>query len=97
MFAREDFWGFHLILEKKNMESMSYENDLNLNLKATELRLGLPGSDETEDQAVLVPSTSLNKKSTSLNKKRALPEKSEEIGPKGSTVEAETETAPPAK
>lgn len=72
------------------MESMSYENDLNLNLKATELRLGLPGSDETEDQAVLVPSTS-------LNKKRALPEKSEEIGPKGSTVEAETETAPPAK
>lgn len=72
------------------MESMSYENDLNLNLKATELRLGLPGADETEDQAVLVPSTS-------LNKKRALPEKSEENGPKGTTVEAEKETAPPAK
>ncbi|PRQ36274.1 putative transcription factor interactor and regulator AUX-IAA family [Rosa chinensis] len=73
------------------MDSKSYDNDLNLNLKATELRLGLPGSDASEDQAVLVPSSA-------LNKKRALPEKSEEvIGSKGNTDDAEKITAPPAK
>ncbi|XP_050372102.1 auxin-responsive protein IAA4 [Argentina anserina] len=72
------------------MESKGYETDLNLNLKATELRLGLPGSDACEDQAVPVPST--------LNKKRALPEKSEEeIASQGSTDDAEKTTALPAK
>ncbi|KAL6185046.1 hypothetical protein ACLB2K_041181 [Fragaria x ananassa] len=73
------------------MESKGYENDLNLNLKATELRLGLPGSDASEDQAAApVPST--------LNKKRAVPERSEEeIGSKRGTDDAEKITAPPAK
>lgn len=63
------------------MESkMAYENDLNL--KATELRLGLPGIDECEDQPL---------PGTVGNKKRPMPEKSEECESK------DAETAPPAK
>lgn len=65
----------------KDMEiKMAYENDLNL--KATELRLGLPGIDECEDQAL---------SGTVGNKKRPMPEKSEECESK------DAETAPPAK
>lgn len=61
------------------MESkMVFENDLNL--KATELRLGLPGIDESEEQSL---STSVR------NRKRPLPEKNEDCESK------DAETAPP--
>lgn len=72
------------------MESkVAYENGLNL--KATELRLGLPGADiESEEQAV----------SSARNNKRPLPDNSKECGLKGSSHDAQHsdyETAPPAK
>uniref|UniRef100_A0A6M2ETS6 Auxin-responsive protein n=1 Tax=Populus davidiana TaxID=266767 RepID=A0A6M2ETS6_9ROSI len=72
--------------------SMAYESDLNL--KATELRLGLPGSDEPEK-----PSTTPSVRSN----KRASPEISEESRSKGSSsvssnVEnGERDSAPLAK
>lgn len=62
---------------KKN--KMVFENDLNL--KATELRLGLPGIDESEEQSMSTTGV--------RNKKRSLPEKNEECEPK------DVETAPP--
>ncbi|WRX22527.1 AUX/IAA domain - like 9 [Theobroma cacao] len=64
--------------------SVAYENDLNL--KATELRLGLPGTDEREEQPV----------SNVRNKKRPLQEADEEFGANGKS-DAQNETAPPAK
>ncbi|KAF3964594.1 hypothetical protein ACB098_02G075400 [Castanea mollissima] len=72
------------------MESkVAYENGLNL--KATELRLGLPGTDiESEEQAL----------SSARNNKRPLPDNSKECGLKGSSDDAQHsdhETAPPAK
>ncbi|KAI9119662.1 hypothetical protein K1719_009538 [Acacia pycnantha] len=59
---------------------VAFENDLNL--KDTELRLGLPGREE-EEQKLLV---------SCKNNKRALSEASEDCGTKGSK-----ESAPPAK
>ncbi|GLU08094.1 hypothetical protein SLE2022_250200 [Rubroshorea leprosula] len=66
-------------------KALGYGNDLNL--KATELRLGLPGTDEVEEQAV-----------SNVRNKRPMPEASmaEECGKKGKS-DAEHETAPPAK
>ncbi|KAK6161407.1 hypothetical protein DH2020_004788 [Rehmannia glutinosa] len=68
---------------------MAHESDLNL--KATELRLGLPGSDECEKMF-----------SSAKNNKRASPEMAEESsGSKGSSdvksVEHETAPAPKAQ
>lgn len=61
----------------------SHDNDLNL--KATELRLGLPGTDE--------------EMTTKNNNKRSLPESATENGPKGDaeTKHVDQETAPAAK
>lgn len=74
--------------------SMAYER--HLNLEATELRLGLPGSDEAPEKTSTTPSVRSNK--------RASPEISEDQSrSKGSSslsseVEnCEGETAPPAK
>ncbi|XP_050239521.1 auxin-responsive protein IAA4 [Quercus robur] len=72
------------------MESkVAYQNELNL--KATELRLGLPGTDiESEEQAL----------SSARNNKRPLPDNTKECGLKGSSDDAQHsdhETAPPAK
>lgn len=72
------------------MESkVAYQNELNL--KATELRLGLPGTDiESEEQAL----------SCARNNKRPLPDNTKECGLKGSSDDAQHsdhETAPPAK
>ena len=64
--------------------SVAYENDLNL--KATELRLGLPGTDEREEQAV----------SNVRNNKRQLQDADEECGANEKS-DAQNETAPPAK
>lgn len=69
---------------------MAYESDLNL--KATELRLGLPGSDEHEKQ----PTPRLR------SNKRASPEISEESRSKGNSSASNAESgdgdsAPPAK
>ncbi|XP_022761106.1 auxin-induced protein 22B-like [Durio zibethinus] len=60
--------------------SVAYENDLHL--KATELRLGLPGTDEREEHAV----------SNVRNNKRPL----QEGGANGKS-DSQNETAPPAK
>ena len=71
---------------------MAYESDLNL--KATKLRLGLPGSDEPEKPSI-TPSVRSNK--------RASPELSEESRFKGSSCvsskaeSGEKDSAPPAK
>lgn len=72
------------------MESkVAYQKELNL--KATELRLGLPGTDiESEEQAL----------SSARNNKRPLPDNTMECGLKGSSDDAQHsdhETAPPAK
>ncbi|XWS13764.1 hypothetical protein CRYUN_Cryun36dG0066100 [Craigia yunnanensis] len=64
--------------------SLAYENDLNL--KATELRLGLPGTDEREEQRV----------SNVRNNKRPLQDADEECGANGKS-DAQNETEPPAK
>lgn len=68
---------------------MIYESDLNL--KATELRLGLPGSDEPEKQSA--PSVRSNK--------RASPEISQESKSNSCVSNAgnddERDSAPPAK
>lgn len=52
--------------------SVPYENDLNL--KATELRLGLPGSDENEQQT--------------RNNKRPLPDTADDLNTKDKSDEA---------
>ncbi|XVF28717.1 hypothetical protein REPUB_Repub15cG0054100 [Reevesia pubescens] len=65
--------------------SVAYENDLNL--KATELRLGLPGTDEREEQTV----------SNVRNNKRPLQEADEECGAANGKSDPQNETAPPAK
>lgn len=52
--------------------SVAYENDLNL--KATELRLGLPGSDEDEQQT--------------RNNKRPSPDTADDFDTKGKSNEA---------
>ncbi|KAG2722175.1 hypothetical protein I3843_02G101700 [Carya illinoinensis] len=70
------------------MESkVAYENDLNL--KATELRLGLPGTDYSEEQALF----------SARNNKRPLPDTNEKCGSKGCTdaPHAGNETAPSTK
>ncbi|XVE81739.1 hypothetical protein DITRI_Ditri15bG0089400 [Diplodiscus trichospermus] len=64
--------------------SVAYENDLNL--KATELRLGLPGTEEREDETV----------SDVRNKKRPLQVSDEECEANGKS-DAQNETAPAAK
>nr|APR63843.1 auxin-induced protein 22D-like [Populus tomentosa] len=66
---------------------VAYENDLNL--KATELRLGLPGTSCTNEQAV----------SGARNNKRPLPETREERGAKGNSDPRhdDQETAPAPK
>ncbi|OIW07246.1 hypothetical protein TanjilG_08361 [Lupinus angustifolius] len=69
------------------MESkVAYENDLNL--KATELRLGLPGTEENDEKT----------KSGVRTNKRSLPETSEECGSKGSNAQhMKSDAAPPSK
>ncbi|XP_057489526.1 auxin-induced protein 22D-like [Actinidia eriantha] len=70
------------------MESSAvYEGDLNL--KATELRLGLPGTDEPEKQNM----------SSVRNNKRASPDTAEDGGSKGDsdTKNSDRESAPVAK
>ena len=71
---------------------MAFEGDLNL--KATELRLGLPGSDEPQQKQ----STS----SVTRGTKRASPEISEESRTRSnitsaSSINVEKDCAPPAK
>ncbi|RVX22058.1 Auxin-induced protein 22B [Vitis vinifera] len=61
--------------------AVGYESDLNL--KATELRLGLPGRDEAEKEAL----------SGVRNNKRASPDTSDECGSKGSS-NGDRENAP---
>ncbi|XP_022722349.1 auxin-induced protein 22D-like [Durio zibethinus] len=63
--------------------SVAYENDLNL--KATELRLALPGTDEREEQAV-----------SNVRNKRPLQDSDEECGVNGKS-DSQNETTPPAK
>ena len=67
--------------------SVVYEGDLNL--KATELRLGLPGTDEPEKQNM----------SSVRNNKRASPDMAEDGGSKGDSVakNGDRESAPAAK
>ncbi|GAA0146409.1 hypothetical protein Leryth_020026 [Lithospermum erythrorhizon] len=69
-------------MEKTNMGA---ENDLNL--KATELRLGLPGTDESENDLVI---------SNAKNNKRALPVSPEESSTNAKSSDAK-ETAPDSK
>ncbi|CBI26356.3 hypothetical protein AAG906_024944 [Vitis piasezkii] len=64
--------------------AVAYESDLNL--KATELRLGLPGRDEAEKEAL----------SGVRNNKRASPDTSDECGSKGSS-NGDRENAPATK
>ncbi|KAI4345735.1 hypothetical protein L6164_012833 [Bauhinia variegata] len=60
-----------------------------LNLKATELRLGLPGTEEREEKAL---------PNAIRNNKRPLSESSQECGSKSSNAQDEgSEAAPPAK
>ncbi|KAI4317937.1 hypothetical protein L6164_025761 [Bauhinia variegata] len=67
--------------------TVAYGNDLNL--KATELRLGLPGTEEREEKVL---------RNAMKNNKRPLPESSQECGSKKtSPQDEESEAAPPAK
>ena len=67
---------------------MAYENDLNL--KATELRLGLPGTEDENEEKELT--------GVRTNNKRPLPETSEECGSKCHNAQhVNTDAAPPAK
>ncbi|KAL2230003.1 auxin-induced protein 22D [Sesamum indicum] len=70
------------------MEGMIMAHESDLNLKATELRLGLPGTDECEEMV-----------SAAKNNKRASPESVEECGSKGTCAakSSEHETAPAPK
>lgn len=77
----------HFVCNSEMESSVLYEGDLNL--KATELRLGLPGTDEPEQQNA----------ASGRNNKRSLPESADDGGSKGNT-EAEDgncESAPAAK
>ncbi|OIW01567.1 hypothetical protein TanjilG_09391 [Lupinus angustifolius] len=68
---------------------VGYENDLNL--KATELRLGLPGTEEKEEKTI---------QGGVKNNKRQLPETSEEsvsISKHSTGQHAESHADPPAK
>jgi auxin-responsive protein IAA len=70
------------------MENLvAHDNDLNL--KATELRLGLPGTDEAEKEMT----------SCAKNHKRTLPELADESAPKGGAdaEHGDQEAAPTAK
>ena len=70
------------------METPQLVYDNGLNLEATELRLGLPGINEPEDQS----------SSIVRSKKRASPEISEETRSKGSScISDDKDDAPPAK
>ena len=66
---------------------MVYENDLNL--KATELRLGLPGTEDKEDQTLPIV----------RNNKRPLPETSDEesVSKSSITQHVDTDSTPPTK
>uniref|UniRef100_A0A2P2JYR4 Auxin-responsive protein n=1 Tax=Rhizophora mucronata TaxID=61149 RepID=A0A2P2JYR4_RHIMU len=64
---------------------LAYENDLNL--KATELRLGLPGTDGNEEQAA----------SGIRNNKRPLPESKGSTLGKSDAQQGDLETAPTPK
>ncbi|KAF3959133.1 hypothetical protein CMV_016021 [Castanea mollissima] len=71
-------------------KSLVFEKDLNL--EATELRLGLPGTKESEKQTP----------STIKSNKRVLPDMSEECGSKDNSIvshvkKCDQEVAPPAK
>ncbi|KAJ9182208.1 hypothetical protein P3X46_006229 [Hevea brasiliensis] len=61
---------------------VAYENDLNL--KATELRLGLPGTERNQEQAV----------SCARNNKRPLPETGDQNG--GAKAKSDAPNTPPA-
>lgn len=69
---------------------MAYENDLNL--KATELRLGLPGTDQENEEKEALPKA---------NNKRPLTETtSKECGSKSSNIapqQVDSDAAPPSK
>ena len=56
------------MITRQMEKTVAYENDLNL--KATELRLGLPGTEEKEDKTMAAGGAK--------NNKRQLPETSEE-------------------
>lgn len=83
--------GFEFIQDHSEMEkSLVFEKDLNL--EATELRLGLPGTKESEKQTP----------STIKSNKRVLPDMSEECGSKDNSnvshvKKCDQEVAPPAK
>lgn len=64
------------------MEKSKVANENDLHLKATELRLGLPGTDDSEEQALF----------GARNNKRPFPDASKECGSKG-----DHEIATPAK
>ncbi|KAJ1411449.1 PB1 domain [Sesbania bispinosa] len=69
-------------------KTVAYENDLNL--KATELRLGLPGTEEKEEKTMACVKSN----------KRQLPETSEEsvsISKASHDQQVESDAAPPAK
>lgn len=73
---------------QEEMEStVTYETDLNL--KATELRLGLPGTEETQEKT-LSPAVR-------ITNKRPLTETSSEDTVSNAKKNVETETPPPAK
>ncbi|CAJ1976421.1 unnamed protein product [Sphenostylis stenocarpa] len=76
-------------LYSEEMEStVTYESDLNL--RATELRLGLPGTEEREEKTLPA--------AVRITNKRPLTETSEESVSKGPNAQhVETEAAPPAK
>ena len=77
------------------MESkVAYHENIELNLKATELRLGLPGTDDSQEAAALFGARN--------NNKRQLSDTSKECGSKCTTAsdaqhDADHETPPPAK
>lgn len=68
------------------MESVT-SSDSGLNLRATELTLGLPGRDETEDETI----------SSFRHKKRAVPESVEDSGSVSDAKHSDRESAPAAK
>jgi auxin-responsive protein IAA len=76
------------------MESkVAYHENIELNLKATELRLGLPGTDDSQEAALF---------GARNNKKRQLSDTSKECGSKATASDnaqhdADRETPPPAK
>ncbi|KAG4908384.1 hypothetical protein AAZX31_20G196700 [Glycine max] len=73
------------------MENTTVTYQTDLNLKATELRLGLPGTEESEEKTLSAGAR--------INNKRPLTETSDECASNGtsSAPHEKTETAPPAK